>query len=223
MPVFPVSSVAQEAAQRAWRVQRDDRSGIVAGGDGQPDALIAVPMGRRTGVFAIDVDATPPHAHDGIGAWRALEAEHGAAPTRIHMTASGGLHLLYRWRAERPIGCPVKGLPKASNARAKAARSFSRRRSAAARPYIVVSDVEPATRRNWLLDILSPPKPKVEARPRHGCVAGRVGAMALGSAYGLRALDNACAKLGQCRAGRARSRRRRECARDWIARRRGRT
>ena len=39
-----------------------------------PIALIGVPMGHRTGLFAVDVDASPPHAHDGVGAWRALEA-----------------------------------------------------------------------------------------------------------------------------------------------------
>ena len=43
---------------------------VVVGRDfGKPSsALIAVPMGHRTGVFAMDVDAAPPRAHDGIAA-----------------------------------------------------------------------------------------------------------------------------------------------------------
>ena len=52
----------QEAAQRAWRLQRHDRSGrdrsLV---EATSDALVAVPMGRRAGMLAIDADANGLH------------------------------------------------------------------------------------------------------------------------------------------------------------------
>ena len=58
-------------------------------------------MRPETGVFAMDVDAAPPHAHDSIAARQALEANYGVTPTRIHRTASGGSHLLFCWPPER--------------------------------------------------------------------------------------------------------------------------
>jgi Bifunctional DNA primase/polymerase, N-terminal len=114
VPVFPVSSVGQKKPLNAHGVYSATTDPVVVGRDfGQhSNALIAVPMGRRTGVFAIDVDAAPPHAHDGVAAWQALEAKYGVTPTRIHRTASGGLHLLFCWPPGRHIGCAVKGLPK---------------------------------------------------------------------------------------------------------------
>jgi hypothetical protein len=131
-----------------------------------PDALIAVPMGRRTGLFAIDADAKPPHAHDGIRSWRELEAERGATPTRTHLTASGGLHLIYRWPADRPIGCPVKGLPAGVECKGEGGGIVFPPSQRGGKPYMVVSDVLPAAAQQWLADILSPPKPRAEQTPR---------------------------------------------------------
>jgi Bifunctional DNA primase/polymerase, N-terminal len=70
VPVFPVSSVGQKKPLNAHGVYSATIDLAVVGRDfGQhSNALIAVPMGRRTGVFAIDVDASPPHAHDGVAA-----------------------------------------------------------------------------------------------------------------------------------------------------------
>jgi hypothetical protein len=85
VPVFPVSSVGQKKPLNAHGVYSATIDLGVVGRDfsQHSNALIAVPMGRRTGVFAIDIDASPPHAHDGVAAWQALEANHGVTPTRI--------------------------------------------------------------------------------------------------------------------------------------------
>jgi hypothetical protein len=191
VPVFPVNSGDKRPlSEHGVYSATTDLERIARWWRRKPDALIAVPMGRRTGVFAIDVDAKPPHAHDGIGAWRALEAEHGPAPTRTHLTASGGQHLIYRWRADRPIACPMKGLPEGIECKGEGGAIVFPPSQRGGKPYIVVSDVVPADPPQWLVDILSPPKPKVEARPRKDASQDdrRDG---LGSAYGLKALENA--------------------------------
>jgi hypothetical protein len=163
-----------------------------------PDALIAVPMGRRTGVFAIDADAMPPHAHDGVGAWRALEAANGMVPTRVHVTAGGGLHLIYRWRSDRPIGCSVKGLPEGIECKGEGGAIVFPPSHRGGKPYIVVDDREPADAPAWLDDLVVPiakPKPKAPVTP------GRTQPDGMGSAYGLKALENGCAKLASAGPG----------------------
>ena len=61
VPVFPVSSVGQKKPLNRHGVYNATTDQAVVGRDlsRHSNALIAVPMGRRTGVFAIDVDASP--------------------------------------------------------------------------------------------------------------------------------------------------------------------
>jgi len=77
-----------------------------------PSALIGLPMGAWSGVWALDIDTAVDHADDGIAAWRKLVKRHGKVATRVHMTASSGLHLIFAWDAERPIRCGLGGVPK---------------------------------------------------------------------------------------------------------------
>ena len=76
-----------------------------------PDALIGVPMGRRVGIWAVDVDHKDAHAGDGIEAWYRLEVQHGSAGTRSHLTGTNGLHHFYLWNSNNPIGCSKGKLP----------------------------------------------------------------------------------------------------------------
>jgi hypothetical protein len=202
VPVFPVSPVGQKKPLNAHGVYSATTDLAVVEREFRRDIepLIAVPMGRRTGVFAIDVDASPPHAHDGVSAWQALEAKHGVTPTRVHMTSSGGLHLLFRWPPERPVGCTVKGLPKGVECKGKgegggivfppSARDGKR--------YDVVSDIDPAHAPDWLLNIVAPVrKTRSEARP----ITRKLSADGDGSAYGLKALENACGAIANAGPG----------------------
>lgn len=62
-----------------------------------PDANIGILTGKRSGIWALDVDN--PASLD------ALEAEHGKLPaTRTHATGSGGIHYLYRYPLGEHIG-----------------------------------------------------------------------------------------------------------------------
>jgi hypothetical protein len=201
VPVFPLNAGDKRPLNGHGVYSATIDQAIVGRDFGRhPNALIAVPMGRRTGVFAIDADAKPPHAHDGIGAWRALEVEHGAAPTRTHLTASGGLHLIYRWHSDRPIGCPVKGLPEGIECKGEGGAIVFPPSQRGGKPYRVDGDVVPADPPQWLVDTLSPPKPKVDARPGKDAVrhAQRDG---FGSAYGLAALENGRKELANAGPG----------------------
>jgi hypothetical protein len=202
VPVLPISPNGDKKPLNAHGVYSAtiDVKEIDRSWNRYPDALIAVPMGRRTGVFAIDADAKPPHAHDGVRAFRALEAERGATPTRTHLTASGGLHLIYRWPADRPIGCPVKGLPEGVECKGEGGGIVFPPSQRGGKPYMVVTDVLPADPPQWLVDILSPPKPKAEQTPRED-PAHDGQSEGLGSPYGLKALENACAKIASAGPG----------------------
>jgi hypothetical protein len=198
VPVYPVSPDGDKKPLNAHGVYSatTDPKEIDRLWKRHPDALIGVPMGRRTGLFAIDADAKPPHAYDGIGAWQALAAERGTTltSTRTHLTASGGLHTLYRWPADRPIGCPMKGLPPGVECKGEGGAIVFPPSERGGKPYIVLSDVVPADPPRWLVDMLSPPRPKPDAKPREDAahLKQREGS---GSPYGLKALANGCDKL----------------------------
>lgn len=87
-----------EAQIRAWWTQ-------------WPDALIGVPMGRENGVWAIDPDvAKEPGDADGLKAWQTIARQHPPIRTHTHLTPSGGKHLLFRWREDRPVTNTERGL-----------------------------------------------------------------------------------------------------------------
>jgi hypothetical protein len=200
VPVFPVSSVGRKKPLNAHAVYSATTDVAVVEQEfrREIEPLIAVPMGRRTGVLAIDVDASPPHAHDGVAAWQALEANHGATPTRIHRTASGGLHLIFRWPPERPVGCALKGLPKGVECKGEGGAIVFPPSARDGKRYDVVSDIDPAHAPDWLLNIVAPVRETRAATPQ---VYWRAHIGGDGSRYGLRALDNACAKLASAGPG----------------------
>ncbi|TLX44481.1 ATPase [Xanthobacter autotrophicus] len=92
-------AASRDAAQlRAWWTQ-------------WPDALIGVPMGRENEVWAIDPDvAKEPGDADGLKAWENIARQHPPIRTHAHLTPSGGKHLLFRWREDRPVTNTERGL-----------------------------------------------------------------------------------------------------------------
>jgi len=70
-----------------------------------PHAMIGVRMGEASGVWALDPDAPDkPGKPDGRANWAVLQLKNGnCPPTHTHLTPGGGKHLLFKWRADRPI------------------------------------------------------------------------------------------------------------------------
>ncbi len=70
-----------------------------------PHAMIGVPMGSWSGVWAIDPDpAKKPEEPDGREIWADLINEHGAHPaTHSEVTPRGGQHILFKWDPDRPV------------------------------------------------------------------------------------------------------------------------
>ena len=70
-----------------------------------PHAMIGVRMGVASGVWALDPDAPKkPGEPDGRANWAALQSKHGKCPhTHTHLTPGGGRHLLFKYRADRPV------------------------------------------------------------------------------------------------------------------------
>ena len=168
--------------------------------------MIGVPMGRRSGVFAIDPDVPKvPGDPDGYTAWHNLAAEKKCPPTHTHTTPSGGMHLLFKWREDRPVTNKEGSLPKGINVRGEGG-------------YIVVppstrhdgkaySVLEPfdwfniAEAPDWLLDMIAPVTPieaqaaSIERTPAHPQQNTPSIKPLLYLGYGRAALDDECRRV----------------------------
>lgn len=116
--------------------------------------LIGMPMGARSGVWALDVDTDAEHDDDGIAAWRVLTTKHGAVVTREHRTASEGLHLLFHYDDEHPIGCSAGSIPNGIEVKGRGGYIVvppSRRKGKA---YYVGADIEPVAAPEWLTELI---------------------------------------------------------------------
>jgi putative DNA primase/helicase len=117
-----------------------------------PQALIATPMGPRSGVWCVDVDTGEEHV-SGINEWAALLAEHEPFETREHRSATGGPHVLFAWDDAQPIGCS-KGDLKKLNLSVKGKGGYiaiapSVRKG---RAYTVFRDIDAIPAPQWLAD-----------------------------------------------------------------------
>jgi hypothetical protein len=118
-----------------------------------PKALIGVPMGARTGIWAADIDTGEDHAN-GVAAWRELSAAHPAIVTREHRSATGGPHLIFIWDPERPIACGSGALPAGIHVKGMGgyiAVPPSRRKG---RAYTVHRDIAPVAPPEWLVEMI---------------------------------------------------------------------
>jgi hypothetical protein len=67
--------------------------------DRWPEALIGLPCGTKSGVFALDVDVEWEKNIDGFVALSRLEKQHGALPETLRsVTPRGGSHYFFHWR-----------------------------------------------------------------------------------------------------------------------------
>ena len=75
-----------------------------------PDAGVALPTGRDSGFFVIDVDSPEGHAHDGVANFAAAQQQHGILPTTLTAkTPTGGTHYYFKYPAEGEVRCITDG------------------------------------------------------------------------------------------------------------------
>jgi Bifunctional DNA primase/polymerase, N-terminal/Primase C terminal 1 (PriCT-1) len=157
-PVFPCKAGGKEPLTKRGHIDATtDPRKIHMWWKRWPNANIAVPTGRRSGVLVLDVDYP--------AGLNALEAEHGRLPeTRTHSTGSGGMHYLF----EYPDGFEIR------NSASKLADGLDVRGeggyiivppSRTTRPYEVLDALPLADTPPWLIETLIEPKrPAVKVR-----------------------------------------------------------
>jgi hypothetical protein len=114
--------------------------------------LIGMPMGPASGIWALDIDTSEDHA-DGVAEWNEIAAQHEPIITREHRSATGGPHLIFKWDAERPLGCSCGDLPDGIEVKGGGYIVVppSRRKG---RAYSVFNDIDPADAPRWLTDLI---------------------------------------------------------------------
>jgi hypothetical protein len=121
--VAPMVEFALDYARRGWPVfpcKPTNKAPFVKGGfkaatiDEEtirswwlrwPHAMIGVPTGSRSGVWAVDPDPPKkPEECDGCAIWANLLQVHGKLPaTHTEVTPRGGWHVLFKWDSDRPV------------------------------------------------------------------------------------------------------------------------
>lgn len=117
LAVFPCNPSAQAGVSKrpliehGFRAASREEDQIRAWWSHWPGALIGLPMGRDNGLWAIDPDvAKEPGDADGLAAWLNISRLHPPIRTHTHLTPSGGKHLVFRWRDDRPVTNSERGL-----------------------------------------------------------------------------------------------------------------
>jgi len=190
-PVFPCNLNKHPLTRNGFKDASTDPTQIRAWWTQWPKAMIGVPMGRTSGVFALDPDVPEkPGEPDGFARWQALLAEHGAVHTHSHESPSGGLHVLFRWDEKRPVS-NKEGLLKGSGINVRGEGGYiivppSQR--ADGRAYSIVEPLDYfhfADAPDWLYALLLPSK----ADPRENVVDFRADRV---ERYVARALEEEC-------------------------------
>ena len=105
-PVFPCQATNKAPlTKHGFKDATTDEATIRNWWDQWPDAMIGVPMGSRSGVWAVDPDPPKtPEEPDGIAIWASLIEEHGKLPpTHTEITPRGGKHIVFKWDPARPV------------------------------------------------------------------------------------------------------------------------
>ena len=105
-PVFPCKPTNKAPFfEGGFHVATTDEKTIRGWWGYWPKAMIGVPMGSRSGVWAIDPDPPKkPDEPDGCAIWASLVKEHGKLPTtHTEITPRGGHHIVFKWDPDRPV------------------------------------------------------------------------------------------------------------------------
>lgn len=93
LPVFPCSPDKSPRVKRGFHDATQDEATIRKWWGQWPDSLVGVPTGQRTGLVVIDYD--PDNANNATHSWLAEHTDL-LCSTRVHKTARGGMHYVFR-------------------------------------------------------------------------------------------------------------------------------
>jgi hypothetical protein len=155
-----------------------------------PTALIGVPGGRRTGIWVLDIDSKEGHDVDGIDAWDKLQGQRSDAFTRMHWTGSNGLHSIFQWNADRPIGCPTSTVPPGMEVKGEGGYVIfppsPYERNGQTVQYRTSIDSYPEPAPSWLYDLILGP------RQRKKSTGANAGKFVWSEEFGQKKLDELC-------------------------------
>ena len=100
LPVFPCNPLDKRPfTKHGFKDATKDIKQITKWWTTWPNAMIGMPMGKRSGMFCVDLDLKDDE--NGIATWEAWSQEWNVASlTREHSTPSGGKHLLFQWQPD---------------------------------------------------------------------------------------------------------------------------
>src|SRR5262249_26918109 len=97
--VFPCNPIDKRPlTPNGFKDATRDETQILAWWQQYPNAMIGVPMGPASGLWAIDLDLDPAKKIDGKATLDRLVAQRGPLPqTWVSVTPRGGQHLIFAW------------------------------------------------------------------------------------------------------------------------------
>jgi RecA/RadA recombinase len=180
-PVFACRADKKPATAHGFKDATRDPATIRAMFRRPGAALIGVPMGPASGLFAVDVD--PRHGGE---AW--FEANAYRLPrTRTHRTMSGGWHLLFTWPEHRPLRNSASKIAPGVDTRGAGGYVITPPSDG----YSIEDDAMPCEAPAWLLDLIDPPD-EISPKPTKPLEYRAPAANEISSRYAEAALEGEC-------------------------------
>jgi len=202
IPVFPCRLDKKPLTPHGFKDATTDEAQILEWWTTWPGAMIGVPMGAASGLWALDIDCAKAEGDaDGFASLQSLTGVHGdLSATRMQQTPSGGIHFIHRY--------PKDG-QKIPNSTSKVAEKIDVRGdggyiiiapsvNADGKAYAFLNESLPADAPEWLLSLVrQPTKPVSQCipPPASNLPSTLEAALSIVEPYAQKALDEECAKV----------------------------